>query len=269
MYLLQGNSVFLAGDQTSGYGMGDDGVTRIQGSNAGKDWMFGGFEVSTVLTDLISTPSTHPMQQAYCAVTQKAIRAEKTLSAALAGEPELATAFDASNSLASQLKMVAKLIRIRQKLGMQRQVFFVALGGFDTHDGLLSTHGPLIGKVSSALASFYQATVELGVASQVTTFTASDFGRTLSCNGNGSDHGWGSHHFILGGAVKGKAFYGTAPQMGLGTPNDTGQGRLLPSTSVDQYAATLARWFGVPETQLGHVAPHLVNFTQKDLGFMV
>jgi uncharacterized protein (DUF1501 family) len=145
-------------------------------------------------------------------------------------------------------------------LGAKRQVFFVSMGGFDTHDGLLTNHPTLLTNVASALSAFYNATVELGVAQQVTSFTASDFGRTLSGNNDGSDHGWGSMHFIAGGAVNGQRFYGTPPVVANNGPDDVGQGRLLPSTSVDQYAATLGKWLGASDSDLLTVLPNLVNY---------
>jgi len=163
-------------------------------------------------------------------------------------------------------------------------VFLVSIGGFDLHDNLIRDHGGLLGKVSAAMTAFYDATVELGVANQVTAFTASDFGRTLASNGDGSDHGWGGHHFVVGGAVKGQAFYGTAPPVSVGNTKDSAgnynpadqwhveQGRLLPSTSVDQYAATLASWFGVSDTELPTVLPNIGHFGGAgypvNLGFM-
>ena len=142
----------------------------------------------------------------------------------------------------------------------------VSLGGFDLHDYLGTRHAPLLQQVDQAMAAFYQATVALGVANQVTAFTASDFGRTLSINGDGSDHGWGSHHLVVGGAVQGAAFYGKPPPVSItdtSSPDDqwhVGQGRLLPSTSVDQFAATLARWFGVSDSELASLLPNLRNF---------
>jgi uncharacterized protein (DUF1501 family) len=162
--------------------------------------------------------------------------------------------------------MVAQLIGARSSLGAKRQVFMVSLGGFDLHDYLNTKHAPLLQQVDGALSAFYQAMVELGVANQVTAFTASDFGRTLASNGDGSDHGWGSHHLMVGGAVKGAAFYGSAPPISISdtsAPEDqwhVGQGRLLPSTSVDQYAATLAKWFGVADSEMGALLPNLKNF---------
>jgi uncharacterized protein (DUF1501 family) len=190
------------------------------------------------------------------------------LSTALAGGKTLSTVFPAGNSLADQLKLVARMISTSNEVGAKRQVFFVSLGGFDTHDGLLTTHPTLLTNVSNALSAFYAATVELGVASQVTTFTASDFGRTLSGNNDGSDHGWGSMHFLLGGAVNGQRFYGTPPAVASNGPDDVGQGRLLPTTSVDQYAATLGKWFGVSDTDLLTVLPNLSNYSTRNLGFV-
>ena len=184
-------------------------------------------------------------------MTARAIGAEAQITSGLAGVT-LGTAFPTGNSLADQLKMVARLIAARSALGAKRQVFLVSLGGFDLHDNLIAQHPVLLGRVSEAMTAFYNATVELGVANQVTAFTASDFGRTLTSNGDGSDHGWGSHHFMVGGAVKGAAFYGTPPPVSVGNTSaaqdqwHVGQGRLLPTTSVDQYAATMATWLAWP-----------------------
>ena len=160
------------------------------------------------------------------------------------------------------------MIAASSTLGATRQVFFVSIGGFDTHDSLLSIHPGLMTTVGSALSAFYQATVDLGVASQVTTFTASDFGRTLVSNNGGSDHGWGSHHFVIGGSVVGQSYVGTPPVLANGGPDDVGQGRLLPAISVDQYAATLAKWFGVLATDMPTVLPNIGNYTVTDLGFL-
>jgi uncharacterized protein (DUF1501 family) len=181
------------------------------------------------------------------------------------------------------------LIAARQALGVKRQIFFVSVGGsFDTHSDqfdasastvkpgvadpviLFGKHADLLGQLDAALKAFHDATVELGVANDVTTFTASDFGRTLTSNGKGSDHGWGGHHLVMGGAVKGGRIYGTFHnmQVGAGNPADAGQGRLIPDYSVDQYAATLSRWMGASNADLNVVFPNLANFNQADLGFM-
>jgi uncharacterized protein (DUF1501 family) len=169
------------------------------------------------------------------------------------------------------LKQVAEVIRVRQDLGMNRQVFLCSLGGFDTHSGQAEKHGRLLAQVSAAVKAFYDATVELGVDQQVTTFTHSEFGRTLQPTSSlGSDHAWGSHHFVIGGAVKGGEIYGRYPSLEIGGPDDaTGRGAFIPTTSVDQYVATLAAWLGVPATQLPVMLPTLVNFTTKNLGFLI
>ena len=198
----------------------------------------------------------------------RAIDANAALSAALAATPALATAFDATNPLAQQLATVARLIAARGPLGARRQVFFVSLGGFDLHDFLPDQHPGLLAQVAGALKSFHDATLELGVDRQVTSFTASDFGRTLASNGDGSDHGWGSHHFVLGGAVAGGRFHGQLPEVAVNGADDVGQGRLLPTTSVDQLAATLASWMGVSDSNLTLVAPNIGQYSVKTLGLM-
>ena len=161
------------------------------------------------------------------------------------------------------------MISTSNEVGAKRQVFFVSLGGFDNHDGLATIHPGLLTTVADALSAFYAATVELGVSNQVTSFTASDFGRTLTAN-DGSDHGWGSMHFMLGGAVNGGRYFGSAPVVANNGADDVGQGRLLPTTSVDQYAATLGKWFGISDTDLLTVLPNLVNWnaSQRNLGFV-
>lgn len=175
-----------------------------------------------------------------------------------------------NSSLSQQLAQVAKLIEAREATGARRQVFFVSLGGFDTHSNELPTLSTLFGQLSPALKSFHDATQLLGVASQVTTFTLSDFGRTFQpASGAGTDHAWGNHHFILGGAVRGGAVYGRYPVLERGGPDDADtEGRWIPTTSVDQYGATLARWFGASEPDLGAIFPNLGRFPTPDLGFL-
>jgi uncharacterized protein (DUF1501 family) len=159
-------------------------------------------------------------------------------------------------------------------------VFFVSLGGFDTHDGQNRSHAELMAKLSHALSYFDNTLGAMGLRNNVTTFTASDFGRTFTSNGDGTDHGWGSHHFVMGGAVKGRDFYGKFPVVGVknvknndfdSSPNQLGNGSLLPETSVEQLGATLGRWMGVSEGNLADIFPNLKNFdaAKRDLGFMV
>ena len=176
--------------------------------------------------------------------------------------------FQDGNFLAEQLAMVAKMISVSESLGFERQIFFVGMGGFDTHDRQNDDQPILLAQLSEAMSSFYAATEELGVANQVTSFTLSDFGRTLTSNGDGTDHGWGSHHMVMGGAVNGGDIYGQMPELAIGGPDDADDGRMIPTTSVDQYSATIARWFGLSETQLSQVFPNIDNFPTSDMGFM-
>ena len=192
-----------------------------------------------------------------------------TLSKAMTGLKPLQTQFP-KTTLGAQLQQAAAIIGVRSQLAMKRQIFFCSLGGFDTHGGQLDTQGPLLVQLSQALNAFYQATQEMGVASQVTTFTESDFGRTFSpTSNNGSDHAWGNHHILMGGSVHGGQLYGTFPELALGGPQDTDtRGRWIPGNSVDQYGATLASWFGVSQHDLATVFPNLANFSSQNLGFV-
>jgi uncharacterized protein (DUF1501 family) len=191
--------------------------------------------------------------------------------ASLISTVTIKTPFPAGNPLADQLLMTAKLIGLRNQLGMTRQIFFCQLGGFDTHSDEINTQAALLQQLSQAVGAFYTATQELLADHMVTTFTASEFGRTLTPNGNGgTDHAWGNHHFVIGSAVKGGAMYGTFPSLALGSQNDTNaRGTLIPTTAVDQYAATLAQWFGVSAgSNLTQVFPNLGNFGSSNLGFL-
>ncbi|WP_088281796.1 DUF1501 domain-containing protein [Ideonella sp. A 288] len=262
---VTGNAVYLSGRSAVQYQIGPNGAVAINGIARS---LYGSSTAQAALRTLITQPRAHLFEDEMSRITRRSIDAEATVSAALASVPALATPFDAANPLASQLKMVARLIAARGTLGLSRQVFMVSLGGFDLHDGLPEKHPELLARVAGAMRSFHDATVELGVAGQVTAFTASDFGRTLSSNGDGSDHGWGSHHMVMGGAVKGRRFYGTAPAVAVNGPDDVGQGRLLPSTSVDQFGATLATWLGVGAGDLALVVPRIGNFATRNLGFV-
>lgn len=259
-----GNAVFMAGKQAVQYQVSTSGAVPI---NAILKPLYGSQACADALRSLITADRTHWMEAELNQVVARSVGAQSVVTAGLAGVPALQTPFDTASSLSAQLSMVARLIGARQALGASRQVFFVSLGGFDTHDFLLDEHPGLLTAVNDALASFYAATVELGVASQVTTFTASDFGRSLTSNGDGSDHGWGSHHFVLGGAVQGGKYWGTLPSVSINGPDDVGQGRLLPTTAVDQLGATLATWMGISGTDLPRVLPQIGNYSQKDMGY--
>jgi uncharacterized protein (DUF1501 family) len=188
---------------------------------------------------------------------------------ALNAAGDLATAFPSRTNdwgLGSQLHEVARVIKAHSSLDA-RQIFFVEIGGFDTHNSELATQTELLSIVDANLSAFWTALNEIGAQNQVTLFTMSEFGRTLGSNGDGSDHAWGNHHLVMGGAVQG-GWYGKMPSLAVGGADDVGQGRILPSTSTDQYGATLARWFGVDDTSLLTVFPNLANFSTKTLAFM-
>jgi uncharacterized protein (DUF1501 family) len=203
-------------------------------------------------------------------ITTNAYAYAKTLSDATQSVSPLQTVFPANNGLAAQLKQIAQIIQVRAALGVSRQIFFAGIGNFDTHSDQLPLQGALLAQISPALAAFYAATQELGVQNNVTTFTMSDFSRTFQPNSNtGSDHAWGSHHIVLGGAVKGGKMYGTFPTLALNGPDDSGSnGRWVPSTGTVQYAATLAQWFGVSVSQLSQVFPNIGAFGTNSLGFV-
>lgn len=280
---VTGNAVFLSGDSALQYQVSTGGAVAI---NSLKSNVYGSAAVKAAMGTLVQQARTNLLESEYNKVLTRAVGAESQITSGLAAYPAASAPFSifpTGNPLADQLKMVARLIAARSALGATRQVFFVSLGGFDLHDNLIAQHPTLLGRVSEALTAFHNATDALGLADKVTAFTASDFGRTLASNGDGADHGWGSHHLMVGGAVKGAAFYGTPPPVSVGNtaaPEDqwhVGQGRLLPSTSVDQYAATLARWFGVAESELAGILPNLGHFGAAagrpdypaDLGFML
>jgi len=203
-------------------------------------------------------------------ITSNAYSYSNVLTAATKSVTPLQTVFPAKNPIAAQLQQIAQIIQVRAALGVQRQIFFCGIGNFDTHSNQLALQAALLSELSPALSAFYAATVELGVQNSVTSFTMSDFARTFQPNSNtGTDHAWGSHHIVFGGAVNGGKMYGTFPNITLGGPDDSGSnGRWVPSTGSVQYAATLASWFGVPTAQLPTVFPNIGLFPAANLGFV-
>lgn len=222
--------------------------------------------LSSAIAATISESHSHALEQGWLDVMSRSIDVQRVLTSALSSTT-LATAFPDSG-LGAQLKMAARLISARNNLGLKRQCFFCSIGGFDTHgDDQLARQNELFGEISGALTAFQAAMTELGVAGNVTAFTASDFGRTFTSNGQGTDHGWGSHHIIAGGAVQGGKLYGTFPNQTINGPDDAdGKGNWIPTTSVETYAATLARWFGASDAVIADVFPRLTYFP-ADAGF--
>jgi uncharacterized protein (DUF1501 family) len=264
-YSVAGNALEGIGKTTTPVAVAPGGSLQLSGFNNSAEsnarW--------TALNNLLTTDTGISLVQAAHGVLSNSIADANLLATALTNPPKLTTTFPTS-SLGQQLQQVAQIISVRAKLGMSRQIFFCSLGGFDTHTGEIIAHNNLYPEVSPALASFYQATQELGMAENVTTFTESDFSRTFQpTSADGSDHGWGSHHFVLGGAVKGGQVYGKFPTFELGGPDDTDtRGRWIPTTSIDQYGATLCSWFGIPDSALSTVFPNFPNFNSQKLGFI-
>jgi len=264
-YSVAGNSLEGIGAMTSPVAVAPGGSLQLSGftnsAESNARW--------TALNNLLTTDNGVSLVQAANGVLSNSISDASLLSAAISTPPTLTTVFP-QTSLGQQLQQVAQIISVRAKLGMSRQIFFCSLGGFDTHTGEIIAHNNLYPELSPALAAFYQATQELSVADNVTTFTESDFSRTFQpTSADGSDHGWGSHHFVLGGAVKGGQIYGKFPTFELGGPDDTDtRGRWIPTTSIDQYGATLCSWFGIPDTALPQVFPNFPNFNSQKLTFI-
>ncbi len=271
---IAGNNTFQIGENTVPYAVSSSGSVGLSNyvypntAGATNDTIR-----SRALDDLLAMGHTNLFEKTHAGIMQRSLQGGALLKGALQltdpanGGTALATAFP-NTGLGGQLKLVARLIRGRDVLGLRRQIFFVSVGGYDTHNNQLAAQAGLFAELSQALAAFHAATVEVGVADSVTSFTCSDFGRTYQTNGAGSDHGWGSHHLVVGGAVRGGDIYGRVPTLAVNGPDDTGNGRWIPTTAVDEYAATMARWFGVSATDLPTVLPNIGRFAHPSLGFV-
>jgi uncharacterized protein (DUF1501 family) len=268
---LAGQTLFQAGNVATPYVMGATGATTFSGFNTVSSSTPVSLGRRQSFTGIASGTYNTIYERGFAAVQKRAVQYADLVNTSLTGA-QVFTALPDSNtglsSLQQQLRTVAKLISVRSTLGMSRQVFFVSTGGFDSHDNLLAEQPVLLGNISVSLKSFYDALTEMSMENSVTAFTHSDFGRTLTSNGDGSDHAWGGNQIVVGGAVRGQQIYGQYPSLALNGPQDVGGGRLIPTTSADQYAATLANWFGVGTAQLGQVAPNVNNFAQPILAFL-
>jgi len=263
---LFGTNLFQSADETVAYVMGPGGPLQFEGFSTTPDTFE--FAQREAFLKVLQAQYGSVYERAFSEIQQRAIQEADTITSAIGSAPPIATAFP-DTELGTQLNTVARLIAVRDRLGMQRQVFFVAAGGFDSHDNQNEDQPGLLGGVSEAMTAFYNATVELGMAEAVTSFTQSDFGRTLTSNGDGTDHAWGGNQIVVGGSVRGREIYGQYPLLQLDGDDDVGGGRIIPTLSADQYAATLARWFGIGEGDMAAVAPHILNFSETDLGFLV
>ncbi len=264
---LGSQSLYQRGGTVDQYVMSPYGVDRIDYLGAYQNEL--GTQTFNAL--IASGTQAHMFERAYANATRRSINTYEMLGTALSTPPVWNTAFP-DNNFGAQLKQVANIINARgpSSLNMQRQIFFVSLGGFDTHDTQLATQAAILATLSQGMNAFYRATEQMNLASQVTAFTASDFGRTLSTNGDGTDHGWGGHHFVLGGAVRGGRFFGQMPSLAQNNnPDDASYGQIIPTTGVDPYSATLASWFGVSPSELAVIFPNLGLYPATNLGFML
>jgi uncharacterized protein (DUF1501 family) len=289
---LAGANTFEVGNIVSQYSVSTSGAISLSGISGTR---------LTALTNILGLPSPNMQVQAYGGVGAHAISTGTLLNAAILptaaanywttpfpGTVTVPTSLNTfSSGLGPQLRMIARLIEAGSRpapggFGMKRQIFFCQIGGYDLHTGQAAagspttgSHANLLAELSQCMYAFQRAMEQIGTTrgdaafgQRVTSFTSSDFGRTFPCNGQGSDHGWGSHHLIMGGAVKGKKTYGKFPTLALNGPDDTSTGRWIPTTACDQYFATLATWFGVDSSNLGTVFPNLGRFSTPNLGFL-
>ena len=272
-----GNALFLAGQSSFQINVTSAGPVPIYGLNQPP---FGLSSAANPLNAILTADETNLFAKEYEVVIKRSMQAQAMLASAMApaGEGGVAdppqfldptTNKLTNNPLATSLQTVARIIAGRASLGVARQIFYVQLGSFDTHDGQATIHAKLLTELGAAFEYFDGLMIDMGLSNQVTAFTISDFGRTLTSNSDGTDHGWGSHHFVVGGAVQGQDMYGQYPVVGVDQANDVGAGRLIPTTAVEQYAGTLARWFGLSDGQIRTVFSNFGNFGSNPyLGFL-
>jgi len=255
---LDGLNVFQRGNEVQSYSINTSGNGSVLINGASNTGFYEALKRETV-DNILEFNYQNLLEKAYANSIIGSKNNSIAFDSALAGGDPIQTSFG-TGDLSQRLNMVARTIAARDVLGVSNQTFFVQLGGFDTHDDIMTRHGSLMAELDAALYSFNQALIELGLENDVTTFTISDFARKLISNGDGSDHAWGGHALMMGGAVHGKHIYGQFPELYFGNGLDTGEGRLIPTTSCDEYFAELALWFGASSADLNQILPNINNF---------
>lgn len=263
---LEGVNYFQQGNTINGYSISHKNTGSVLVNGSSSNSFYQSLKRQT-LDNILDQNYNNILEKAYANTVSNANGSSISFSAAISNSTPINTAFG-EGKLAQKLKMVAKTIAARDILNVQNQTFFVELKGFDTHDNIMEEHGLLMTELDEALQSFYLALEELGVQNNVTTFTMSDFARKLISNGNGTDHAWGGHALVMGGAVNGQQIFGEYPELYIGAPNETGGGRFIPTTSCDEYFAELALWFGASSGDLDQIFPNLTNFWTPTTGEM-
>ena len=259
---LGGNNIFQRGNSVVEYAINNAGGVSILGYGGGDPFL----QLMTQdVNSLLNKQYQDLFKDTYTGVLKRSIQSNEIFNTAIDAVPDFVTQFSPTN-LSQDLRMVAQTIAARDTLGFKRQIFFVQIGGFDNHDELLNNQNALLNTVNNGMSEFYQAMEELSLTDCVTVYTISDFARTLTSNGNGTDHAWGGNAMVLGGAVNGKRMYGQYPDIVLGNNLEIGGGVFIPTTSSDCYFAELALWFGISPHDLALVLPNIENFYNTSSG---
>jgi len=251
------------GSISSRYSIGKNGPVQLRlSTRKGEFHILETPQARDKILEMITKPNDHLLQNEISSLTKRSIEAEASYREALAAVDEITTEFPSTDS-GLKLQAITKMISANAARGVRRQIFFMPIGGFDSHQNLLRDHGNLMETINNDISSFQTAMEDLNMSEKVSMVVASEFGRTLTVNGDGTDHGWGGHAYVIGDAVNG-GFYGETPQTGLNTDIDVGNGRWLPTTPVEALSVTLARWLGVSEDDIPKVCPNFESFYDSD-----
>lgn len=262
---LAGSNYWQSGFGQRPFSLSETGVPKYQGLDENQEWSQPRIQAFRKVRDL---QHNHVFASAYADIQNRAMNVTAELGELIDSNSPLTNNQPADNQLAARLGMVAQLIAVREQLGLRRQIFYVSMGGFDVHDNQNKSLPTLFSQLADAMAYFQATLDQIGQSDNVTTFTASDFGRALASNGDGTDHGWGNHLMAMGGAVRGSEIYGELPRLDVDGPDAVQHGRILPTLSATQYAGTLLDWVGLSNSEVDQVLPNLGNFNQRNLGFL-